>query len=61
MKFEKTDWINILISLVIALFIFYLFTYLNEPITSWFILVIFFLVLIDLKLANIQKNMQKKK
>ncbi len=56
MKFEKLDGINILISLVIALGIYYIFNYMNEPATSWYVLFTFILMSIFLKLSDIGRK-----
>jgi len=56
MKFETKDWINIIISLMITIGIYYAYYYLNEGIGTILLPILFFVVLIYLKLSDMEKR-----
>jgi len=56
MKFGMKDWINIVISLIITAGIYYAYNYLNEGIGTILLPILFFVVLIYLKLSDMEKR-----
>jgi hypothetical protein len=55
-KIAAKDFINILLSLGVTAGIYYLYHFLKAPVTSWFLPVIFLLILIYLELPKKNKK-----